>query len=429
MGHHERRCGHFWALRAAVKSLENKAVRGQKLRVAVVGSGAAGAATALFLRRVGHEVVVFEQASECRAVGAGFLLQPTGLAVLRDIGVEKEVLAHASRVERLHVVEADGRELMDLRYGELGENSFGAGLHRDVIMRALLGRMEREKIEIRWDSRVTEVRKRAAGWCVADGNFDLLVVADGARSALRRHLLGDGHDRGYSWGAHWFIGKRDAAFADDELFQTVRGTGKMAGFLPTGRRWGDAGVGGEDLLSLFWSVPLGEDGFTRRRPLAAWKSGILELCPQAEVFLGQIEDWSQVLTARYGDVRLKNWHGERVVFLGDAGHAMSPQLGQGVNLALRDAQCLAACLAENKGVENALALYSKRRHATLTYYQMATRGLTPWFQSDYEWLDPWRRFGFRTAQKIGPLRRMMTKSMAGSALDFSIRAGKSGDHD
>lgn len=135
-------------------------------------------------------------------------------------------------------------------------------------------------------------------------------------------------------------------------------------------------------------MPLGEDGFLRKKPLADWKAGILDLCPQAEVFLSQIDDWSQVLRARYGDVRMKNWHGERVVFLGDAGHAMSPQLGQGVNLALADAQCLAACLAENEVVEKVLALYSKRRRAILTYYQLTTRGLTPWFQSDCEWLVP-----------------------------------------
>lgn len=167
----------------------------------------------------------------------------------------------------------------------------------------------------------------------------------------------------------------------------------------------------------------------RKKPLAEWKAGVLDLCPQAEVFLSQIEDWSQVLTARYGDVRMKKWHGERVVFLGDAGHAMSPQLGQGVNLALADAQCLATCLAEKEDVAKALAHYSKKRRAILSYYQFSTRQLTPWFQSDCEWLDPWRRLGFRTAQKISPLRRMMTRSMAGSALDFSFRAGKSGECD
>jgi 2-polyprenyl-6-methoxyphenol hydroxylase-like FAD-dependent oxidoreductase len=128
--------------------------------------------------------------------------------------------------------------------------------------------------------------------------------------------------------------------------------------------------------------------------------------------MGQIDDWEQVLTARYGDVRMGKWHRDRLVFLGDAGHAMSPQLGQGVNLALADASCLAACLAELP-LEKALPEYSRRRGPSLRYYQFATRWLTPVFQSDYEFISPFRYYGFRTSQRIPFVRKMMTKSMAG----------------
>ena len=109
---------------------------------------------------------------------------------------------------------------------------------------------------------------------------------------------------------------------------------------------------------------------------------------------------------------MRKWHGDRLVFLGDAGHAMSPQLGQGVNLALEDASCLAACLAE-MSLEKALPEYSRRRGPVLRYYQFATRWLTPVFQSDYEWIDPFRHAGFRISQRIPLVRKMMTRSMAG----------------
>ncbi len=99
------------------------------MKVAVVGCGAAGAAAAVFLKRAGHQVTVYEQAPECRAVGAGFLLQPSGMDVLRELGIYSEVVSRASEVRRLHVLEKDGRDLMELRYGELGEGFFG----RDCI--------------------------------------------------------------------------------------------------------------------------------------------------------------------------------------------------------------------------------------------------------------------------------------------------------
>lgn len=380
----------------------------KKLNIAVVGCGAAGAAAAVFLKRAGHEVSVFDQAPECRAVGAGFLMQPSGIDVLRELGIHDEVVSHASKVKRLHVLEKDGRDLMELQYEEIGEGLFGAGLHRPVVMGALIGLVEKEGVEIRWGSRVESARKLADGWEVEGEKFDLLIVADGARSAMRRALLGEGYDRGYGWGAHWFIGKNHGIFPEGDLHQVVCGTRQLAGFLPTGRETG----GNEDLVSLFWSIEVDRDEMIRKRSLDEWKAEILGLCPMAEDFLGQIDGWEQVLTARYGDVRMSKWHGEGVVYLGDAGHAMSPQLGQGVNLALEDASCLAACLSEMT-FEKALPEYSRRRGPVLRYYQFATRWLTPVFQSDYEWIDPFRHAGFRVSQRIPFARKMMTRSMAG----------------
>lgn len=385
----------------------------KSLKVAVVGCGAAGAAVAVFLKRAGHGVTVFEQAPECRAVGAGFLMQPSGMDVLSELGIRDEVVSHASKVKRLHVLEKDGRDLMELRYEEIGEGLFGSGLHRPVVMGALIGLAGKEGVEIHWGSRVEGARKLADGWEVEGERFDLLLVADGARSAMRRAILGNGYDRGYGWGAHWFIGKNHGVFPEGDLHQVVCGTRRLAGFLPTGREAG----GSEDLVSLFWSIEVGRDAEIRKRPLDEWKVEILSLCPMAEGLLGQIEGWEQVLTARYGDVRMRKWHGDRVVFLGDAGHAMSPQLGQGVNLALEDAGCLAACLAEMP-MEKALSEYSRRRGPVLRYYQFATRWLTPVFQSNYEWIDPFRHVGFRISQRIPFARKMMTRSMAGRMRGF-----------
>lgn len=385
-----------------------------KLRVAVVGCGSAGPAAAVLLQRAGHEVVLFERAPECRPVGAGFLLQPSGMAVLEELGIRGRVLEHAGRVERLHVVTRRGGTLLDLRYEELGEGMFGAGLHRPVLLHFLLEALRDAGVETRWGAEVTELARDGGRWtlAMADGSreagFDLLVVADGARSALRGKLGLGGSDRGYPWGAHWFIGPNRGCFPERELHQIVHGTRRLAGFLATGRELG----GEEPLVSLFWSVKLEDDAAWRAKPLESWKREILHLCPRAEPFLDQIHDWSQVLTARYGDVRMSRWHGENVVVLGDAGHAMSPQLGQGVNLALADASCLASCL-ERLPLRDALARYTKERRWALAYYRFATRQLTPWFQSDHEWLSPIRHAYFRAMQRIPPARRFMTKTMAG----------------
>ena len=119
-------------------------------RVAIVGSGTAGPAAGIFLARAGHEVTLFERAEEELAVGAGFLLQPTGLAVLRELGLEEEVLAVTQRIDGLYCEAGSGKVLLDLNYGELEEGLFGLGTHRLSLLGILLKALRSAGAGIRW---------------------------------------------------------------------------------------------------------------------------------------------------------------------------------------------------------------------------------------------------------------------------------------
>ena len=108
-----------------------------------------------------------------------------------------------------------------------------------------------------------------------------------------------------------------------------------------------------------------------------------------EAYLQRIDDPQQLTLAAYADVRMQRWHDGRVLAIGDCAHAMSPQLGQGANMALVDAAALADTLG-NAGDEaqhaidwNAIfARYGDARRDHLRYYRQASRLLTPLFQSN-----------------------------------------------
>ena len=68
-----------------------------RLRIGIIGCGTAGQAASILLARQGHEVEVFERAPRVEAVGAGLLVQPTGMSVLRSLGVADE-LAEQERI-------------------------------------------------------------------------------------------------------------------------------------------------------------------------------------------------------------------------------------------------------------------------------------------------------------------------------------------
>ena len=151
----------------------------------------------------------------------------------------------------------------------------------------------------------------------------------------------------------------------------------------------------------------------RERGLNAWKAHVLDLCPHARQLLDDIHSFEQLAFAEYLDVRMRPWHRGKVVAIGDAAHAMSPQLGQGANLALCDARELASCVAASPTVEIALQNYTAARRHHLRFYQWATRVLTPFFQSSSPVWGWTRDVAFPLANLIPPVRRQGIRTMAG----------------
>lgn len=176
-------------------------------RVAIVGSGSAGPAAGLFLARAGHEVTLFERAEEELAVGAGFLLQPTGLAVLEDLGLADDVLAMTQQIDGLFCRTASGRVVLDLEYAELKEGLFGLGTHRSSLLKVLLKALNSAGASMHWGREMVSMTLEGGERFLTDdegrreGPFDLVLLCDGARSRLRNQAgIPTRVDR-YPWGA------------------------------------------------------------------------------------------------------------------------------------------------------------------------------------------------------------------------------------
>jgi 2-polyprenyl-6-methoxyphenol hydroxylase-like FAD-dependent oxidoreductase len=388
------------------------------LDVGIVGCGFAGAATAALLGRAGHRVTVYEECTEPSAVGAGIVLQPTGLSVLAELGVLGRVLERGARLEALHCVTPANEDVFRLDYAELHPALFGLGMHRGALFQILHELAVDAGITLRRATSVERVIERPRKAQVQDhtglmiAEHDLVVIANGARSDLRR---GSGllrRERPYPWGALWFVARDPTHFYRQRLRQVANGTRHMLGLLPTGLGPRHDGVE-EHRVSLFWSIRMDRVDDFRRAGLAAWKEQILRYEPSAAFVLEQIESVEQVLTAGYHDIVMSPWHTQRQVFIGDAAHAMSPQLGQGTNLALMDASALCAALSQDVPLAVALERYSRIRRAQIDFYQFASRWLTPLFQSDLHALGPLRNAVMSLACRMPIMRSEMLRTMAG----------------
>ena len=362
--------------------------RGKRLRIAVVGYGTGGQASALLLSRDGHHVEVFERAPVLGPVGAGFLLQPIGLAVLWEMQLLDAVLKHGAIVSRLYGETASGRPVMDMRYTDMDSRLFGLGLQRGALF-GLLDAAWQDGRTIHCGATVSAVDAEQGQLTLADGRvhtgFDLIIVANGAASNLRAQIAKASLDRPYPWGAQWCLVDQADWPDRDELQQRYVAARHMAGMLPVGTRPGDP----VPKLSFFWSVPLTILDRHATDP-DRWREAVAAVWPQAAERLSKTIIPDGLASARYRDTVHRNWSHGCAVLLGDAAHAMSPQLGQGVNMALLDAQSLRDALRSADAIPHALAAYQHERRRHVGIYHFWSRWLTPLFQSERD-LMAWGR--------------------------------------
>lgn len=393
------------------------------MRIAIIGAGTAGPAAALLLKRAGAPVELFERAAAPSAVGAGILLQPSGLAVLQRLGLLQTVLAAGHRIASLRGVTERGRTVLSLHYKDLRADLFGLGTHRGSLFAALVAALPGAGVPLHTGVDVATVEQQGAQLVLKGaeqhGLFDLVVLADGARSHLRGAIGGVQRQAPYPYGALWFVGDDHTHPSDGCLSQVYDGTHKMVGLLPSGVHPGQP----HPQISLFWSLPADQIDTVRAGTLAQWRAQVLRLYPQTEDLLEQISDMQQLLPARYLDVVLHRPFAMRgssaIAAIGDAAHAMSPQLGQGANLALLDAEALAdaliahAALTQKSQLPTALnAWHKKMRHKIQTYQQLS-RWLTPVFQSNYRWLGPPRDAFMGLSCRMWPFNKLMLTALAG----------------
>jgi salicylate hydroxylase len=386
------------------------------IKIAVAGAGTAGLAVAAFLARDGHAVRLFERFAQPRAIGAGLLLQPTGLACLARLGLDGAAVHYGQPITGICGETVKGRRVLDISYRELGGHLFGLGMHRGALFSVLHAEVNRLGVALTAATEIEASRLTGEGRILIDrqgnehGVFDLVVDATGVRSLLRAAHAAVRFDRPYPYGALWGSVPQPADWPHpDCLVQRYEGCHTMVGMLPIGRSVGDA----RRLIALFWSLRLTDRGRWRAAGLEPWKTRLAAVCPQAEPLLAEVHSPDDMTFATYADIALERPFGERLAFIGDAGRALSPQLGQGANLALIDAATLGDCLRGASTLAAALAAYRARRRRHGNFYALASRWLTPFFQSDSRAAAGLRDLAFPLMRQLPYVRRQMVRTLAG----------------
>lgn len=320
----------------------------------IVGGGIGGLAAAVALSRHGWRVEVCERAAEFTEIGAGLSLWPNALWALAALGLAERVRESGAVETRGGARDRAGHWLARTDNAEI-ERRFGWPLimvHRAGLVRALAEALPGRAL--RPSTTVTGIHDEGDAVRVEHDRgtlrAELVVGADGLHSTVRRlGWPGVGAPR-YAGYTAWRMITEPLAAPLSSGFSTW-GRGERFGFtaMPGNRVYCFATA----TVPADGAGPDGEQAELRRR-FGKWAEPIpalLATVPEDGVLRHDIYDLPPLPGYAIG----------RVALLGDAAHAMTPDLGQGACQALEDAVVLAACLDRTPDVISALAAYDRQR--------------------------------------------------------------------
>ena len=321
----------------------------------IVGAGIGGLSAAISLREAGWNVRVFERAASVRELGFALLVAPNGMAALRELGVADVVLARGVAPMRGEARRMDGTILKraDFPPPEVMGGPTVVAL-RSALHGALLEAVGEGTVTL--DCEATgfsvagdRVTLRAADGDIAEG--DLLVGADGARSAIRRAL----HPSEPPPRSSGLLAVRAAVHGAEHHVDGLSGIHYQGpGVEAFVVRASDTGI--------YWALSLARElvpADVRGDPEAILR----HMSPR-------FEETFRAVTSGTTDMRVDElfdrdplpfWGKGVVTLLGDAAHPVLPHTGQGAAQALVDAVALGRAVSMHTDVQDALHAYERDR--------------------------------------------------------------------
>jgi 2-polyprenyl-6-methoxyphenol hydroxylase-like FAD-dependent oxidoreductase len=325
---------------------------------AIVGGGIGGLTLAVAMQRKGFAVKVFEHASALKPLGAGLVLAPNAIKAYAEIGIADEVIAAGKLLKTFLVKDHHGKILMETNAEKLLPK-FGvmnnAAVHRADLHRVLVNQLDPDTVVLGKNCIDVEQRTNGVSLQFSDGTTetaDYVIASDGIKSVIRKKLLPNSTLR-YAGSTCWrAVIDTVPASVDFEAASESWGPGCRFGIVPlTNNRiyWFAClnAMQNDPVMRSFRVTDL-LDVFNKfHSPV----TDVLKLTANENLIWSDINDLKPIRKFAFG----------KIVLMGDAAHATTPNMGQGACMAIEDAAVLANCLEDYHTPEEAFIQFECKR--------------------------------------------------------------------
>jgi len=350
-------------------------------RVLIVGGGIGGLCTSIGLGRAGIESEIVEINQKWTVYGVGIIQPSNQLRALAELGLADACIERGGPFLGWEFCDAAGNVHARVPNPAVAAPQYPPinGIARPVLHEILTGEAARLGVSVRLGVTLDEIHSSTSDVRVrfSDGSerdYDMVIGADGAYSKVRKLLFGDQTHPIFNGLAVW-------------RHNFPRPANMTWGSLHYGRH-AKAGLVPMSSTTMYMFVVTPEPGNPRmpgERLHRAMRERLAE-------FTGTIADLREQIVAA-GDVVYKPmeamllpepWHRGRVLLIGDAAHATTPQLAQGASIAIEDAALLAQLLPKNRPVESLFAEFMRRRFDRCKFVVETSLQFGRWEASEFK---------------------------------------------
>lgn len=366
----------------------------------IIGGGIAGPVAALRLAQDGHRCTVYERAARPHTIGGAINLAPNGLRLLSRLGIGDEVRRRGCAVPAFDVRDEGGAALGSVANASRDGLFPGVRIMRSALQEVLLAEVARRSgVAVEFGRELVAVEGDGDGVVArfVDGSVavgDYLVGADGIHSTVRGYVAADVTPE-YTRQSlvYGILPTKDLPDVDFAAMPPTCAVFARRGFFA-------AAFTDESRSCLYWIA-------AKTKEVAERSSDVEKIrAEEYERFKQLYEPLPQIIAATneffswpvYELPELERWYKGRVVLVGDAAHALPPNMGQGVSQAIEDVFMLARVVSHSRGFDR----YEELRKPRIAKLRATIRKQTreqergPWSQ----WLMTWGFWAFLKAVAV-----------------------------